>query len=352
MLAAGLARTSERGLYDVFRNRLTLPYTDPAGQVVGFITRKPPADTNDRNPKYLNSPTTDVFHKTHLPFGLDRAAVNALRAGADVVIVEGPMDALAINTATRHNGLVAFATGGTALTTSHLATLDRVAPLADRQVIVLMDNDPAGDAAAVKARTVLNTAGVDDATTLVPLGVKDASQLLQEQGPDALRDAVADRRPLEDLVIDHIVNQWPNPNHWVEPRINALREAAPIIAAMPTDQQHRQTIRLAHHLDLPLTTVVDKVGGETYAGPSVGSTNGADLDLPAPPSLGTNRDRLNPPEPNDDDYPRREQLSDPNETPSLATYIRDDEYRATTNYFNEIKVGANTINQASFELER
>ena len=81
ILAAGLARHSSRGgLIDFFHDRAVLPITRPQdGAVVAFIGRKHPDDTNDRAPKYLNSPTTTVFRKSDLPFGLtpqqvDRAA--------------------------------------------------------------------------------------------------------------------------------------------------------------------------------------------------------------------------------------------------------------------------------------
>jgi len=134
------------------------------------------------------------------------------------------------------------------------------APLTDRQVVVLMDNDTAGDAAAAKAHTVLAAASVDQPVTLVPLPVKDAAQLLQEQGPDALRRSLADRRPLADLVVDRVEKlhharwgrydqQTPSP----EARLNILWAAAPIVAVMPEAQQHRQNLRLAENLTCPLS---------------------------------------------------------------------------------------------------
>ena len=151
ILAAGLARHSSRGgLIDFFHNRAVLPITRPQdGAVVAFIGRKHPDDANDQSPKYLNSPTTMLFSKSDLPFGLTPRQVAALRAGADLVIVEGPMDALAVNVA--RPDLVAVAPLGTALTPGHLATLNTIAPLADRRVLLALDNDKAGRAASVRA---------------------------------------------------------------------------------------------------------------------------------------------------------------------------------------------------------
>ena len=97
-LAAGLIRRSSRGTYiDQFRDRAMLSITEPGGDVAGFIGRANPADTTGRTPKYLNSPGTDLFNKSELLYGLTTDSVAALQAGADLVIVEGPMDAEAIN---------------------------------------------------------------------------------------------------------------------------------------------------------------------------------------------------------------------------------------------------------------
>ena len=310
MLAAGLARTSDRGsVYDFFRNRLTVPYTDPDGRVVGFMTRKPPGDTNAHNPKYLNSPESELFHKRVLPFGLDLDAVAALRGGADVVLVEGPMDAIAVNTATGRRGLVAVATGGTALTADHLATLDAVAPLAHRQVLVVMDNDAAGDTAAAAAHTVLTRAGITAPVTVVPLPVKDASQLLQDQGPDALRAAMADRRPLEDLVVDRIEKihaaHRPRDVGTIEARLNILYSAAPIVATMTDEQQHRQALRLSEKLNLSTFTVLDHID-EYRATPSPRApATAGDLGLPTPPVLRTRRGDPAPPEPDQPHLPEQ-----------------------------------------------
>ena len=102
LLAAGLARPTSRGtLIHPFRNRLMLPIHDTTGQVVAFVGRAHPDDTDPRTPKYLNSATTDLFSKTELPYGLTPETITQLRSGANLAIVEGPMDALAVDAAAR-----------------------------------------------------------------------------------------------------------------------------------------------------------------------------------------------------------------------------------------------------------
>lgn len=67
---AGLARKGKSGgFYDTFRNRLMFPVIDVRGNVIGFSGRI----LNDGEPKYMNSPETIVFSKSHNLFGLNLA---------------------------------------------------------------------------------------------------------------------------------------------------------------------------------------------------------------------------------------------------------------------------------------
>ncbi|MCA9883390.1 MAG: DNA primase, partial [Anaerolineae bacterium] len=71
IVEAGLASQNDKGrVYDRFRNRLMIPIRDDRGRIVGFGAR---ALDPDDNPKYLNSPQSEVFDKSHLLFGLDVA---------------------------------------------------------------------------------------------------------------------------------------------------------------------------------------------------------------------------------------------------------------------------------------
>ena len=86
--AAGLATRSSRGtLIDRFRDRVMLPVHDAAGMLAGFTGRAHP-DAGPDAPKYLNSPETAAYKKSHLLFGLHQARP-ALARGAIPVIVEG-----------------------------------------------------------------------------------------------------------------------------------------------------------------------------------------------------------------------------------------------------------------------
>jgi len=298
LLAAGLGTTSRRGeVVDRFRDRAVLPITTPGGDIAAFIGRISPTHTdtdNDRpTPKYLNGPGTDIFSKRELPFGLNHNTVAALRAGADIVLVEGPMDALAITAAATaaDRPLVPIATNGTALTAEHLTALNNIAPLTERTVIEAFDSDPAGREAAFRAHTLLAAAGVHNAVSVTALTGKDPAQMLTDTDPAALLTVLDQQRPLADLVVDHILDRWPTADGTIESRYNALKEAAPHIAAMTHTQQYRQADRLTTALNKDPFTVLDAIAHadpiRTPAPNPAPTATAGGLGLPTPPVLSS-----------------------------------------------------------------
>jgi DNA primase catalytic core len=310
LVAAGLAKHSARGqIIDRFRDRAVLPITTEDGQVAAFIGRINPAhvDRGDyTTAKYLNGPTTDIFTKGDLPYGLNPASAQAIRGGADIVLVEGPMDAEAVNTAASaaSRNLVAIAPNGTALTAGHLAALNRIAPLADRTVIEAFDSDTAGRAAADKAHTLLAGMHIHAAVTVTGLTGKDPAQMLTDTGPAALLAAVDQRRPLTDATLDRIIDQYDTADGTVESRYHAMAAAVPVIAALPRDQIIDQTIRVAAAVPWDTDRAIDWVAQHipeqpapaTPPAPHPTTATADDLGLPPLPVLSTDRTPLAPPE--------------------------------------------------------
>ena len=255
--AAGLARRSQRGvLTDTFRDRAMLPIRSSDGTIIGFIGRASPS-AGPEVPKYLNSPATRLYDKSEVLFGLWEAR-GALAKGARPVLVEGPLDAIAVTTACpgRYAGL---APCGAVLTARQAEALDHAAGLSTTGVLVAFDADNAGRRAAVKAYHLLSP--LTDATTAVifPAG-QDPAQILQDRGPAALARTVDScTRPLADLVIDAEVGRWDRWLRYPEGQIGALRAAAPLIAAMPPAHVARQVGRLAERLGLDHPTVTEAV---------------------------------------------------------------------------------------------
>ncbi|OHA86334.1 MAG: DNA primase, partial [Candidatus Zambryskibacteria bacterium GWB1_40_5] len=112
MLAVGLIKQKEgtTSYYDTFRGRIMFPINDSSGRPVGFSGRILVSD--DKSPKYLNSPETVLFNKSEILFGLDKAKKD-IRLRDYSILVEGQMDLIMLHQIGMTN---AVASSGTALT--------------------------------------------------------------------------------------------------------------------------------------------------------------------------------------------------------------------------------------------
>lgn len=143
--AAGLlAGTEGERVYDRFRERITFPIRDTRGRVIGFGGRTyRNSEGGDGQPKYLNSPETEVFKKGRELYGLFEAR-RARRRLDTLVVVEGYMDVVAL---AEHGVDNAVATLGTAVGAAHFERLYRYVD----DVVCCFDGDEAGRGAAWKA---------------------------------------------------------------------------------------------------------------------------------------------------------------------------------------------------------
>jgi len=255
--AAGLARRSRLGtLIDTFRDRAILPIRAADGTVAAFIGRAP-SGAPPGTPKYLNSPRTALYDKSTILFGLYEAR-DELAGGARLVIVEGPLDAIAI-TAASAGRYVGVSPCGTALTRKHAAALRAAADLSPTGVLVAFDSDPAGQRAAIRAYHVLVQLTTETSAVILPSG-RDPAQILAEHGAGCLAEYLAIcSQPLADLVTDTELARW---SRWLphpEGQLNALRAVAQVIASMPPSHVGRQVARLASQLALDHAIVTDAV---------------------------------------------------------------------------------------------
>jgi DNA primase len=154
LLAAGLVRAREGGgAYDYFRSRLTIPIRDAKGRAIGFGARTLEVGGQ---PKYLNSSQSELFDKSHVLFGLDRAA-RAIRQAGEAVVVEGYTDVIRAHAAAYTNVVASL---GTALTAFQLTALRRHA----RVIVLALDADAAGQAATLRGLEVAREALEGDVT--------------------------------------------------------------------------------------------------------------------------------------------------------------------------------------------
>jgi DNA primase len=226
--AAGLARRSSRGtLIDHFRDRVMLTIRDERGMIAGFIGQASP-NAVPAVPKYLNSPETGCYAKGNLLFGLHEAR-SQLTAGAIPVIVEGPVDAIAV-TAAGQQRYAGLAPCGTALTNGQIAALATLAELDRVGVVMALDGDRAGRDGVVKAYQVLLPHTAKTLAAMLPAN-HDPAEIMQMRGTAALTAVLDHSEPLARVVIDAHLDRWSNQLDHAEGRLAAMRSAAQFVAS-------------------------------------------------------------------------------------------------------------------------
>lgn len=187
-----VGRRDDGRLFDRQWGRVTFPIRDGSGRIVGFGGRA----MDDRQPKYLNSPDSPLFHKGRILYGLFEARA-AIRAAQRVVIVEGYMDVLALAQAGIHN---AVANLGTALTEDQLRLAKRFGAM---ETVAFFDGDRAGRAAALRAFEICCAAGLLAYGAFLP-EEDDPDSFVRSRGVDATRDLLASPISLADFFLDTI----------------------------------------------------------------------------------------------------------------------------------------------------
>jgi len=171
-------RKEKNGYYDRFRNRLIIPIHSDTGALVGFGGRS----LDGSEPKYLNSPESELFNKSRLLYNLHRSK-DAMRRYDRAILVEGYFDAIAID----HAGVPGVvASMGTSLTTNQASLLRRFT----RKVILAYDSDNAGRNATLRAAPILLAAGLH-VEALDLQGEKDPDALVQKHGTDKFLEVLS-----------------------------------------------------------------------------------------------------------------------------------------------------------------
>ncbi len=178
-------RKEASGYYDVFRDRIIIPIHDVLGRVIGFGGRTLGAE----QPKYLNSPETEVFLKGKTLFALDKAK-NAISQCDQVVVVEGYFDAIALHAAGITNVVASL---GTALSMEQVRQVLRYTD--SKQLVLNFDADAAGTIAAERAIGEIAELAYKGEVQLKILNLpdgKDADEYLQGRQPEDYRKLLAD----------------------------------------------------------------------------------------------------------------------------------------------------------------
>jgi DNA primase len=267
VIAAGVAiHNEERGrVYDRFRHRFVIPIRDSKGRTIGFGAR---ALSGDQEPKYLNSPQSELFDKSRTLFGFDMAR-RAIRESETAIIVEGYMDVIQAHQAGYHNVVASM---GTALTRDHLQLVSKYAGC----LVLALDADAAGLKATMRGLDVAREELGDNQTYVL-----DASGMMRQAGklkldirvlhlpygkdpddfiratPDRWGEQVESALPLAEYLIQAATANLPA-NASVAEREAIAHDLLPLLMATENNiQQHANIQRLSLRLHLDEKTMLE-----------------------------------------------------------------------------------------------
>ncbi|WP_296621172.1 DNA primase [Marivirga sp.] len=178
---AGLIIKKEDKTYDRFRNRVIFPIHSISGKPIAFGAR---ILVNDKKqPKYINSPETDVYHKSEVLYGIAQAK-KSIRNEENCYLVEGYTDVISLHQSGVEN---VVASSGTSLTTQQIKLIGRYT----QNVTVLFDGDTAGLKAAMRGIDLILEGGLNVKVVIFP-DEEDPDSYSQKMGEEAFKSFLAE----------------------------------------------------------------------------------------------------------------------------------------------------------------
>ena len=173
-LAVGNRQSTESvKSFDRFRNRVTFPIHNVSGKVIAFGARILKSDKSQA--KYLNSPETEVYHKSNVLYGIFQAK-NTIRTKDVCYLVEGYTDVISLHQAGIEN---VVASSGTSLTIEQIRLIGRFT----QNITVLYDGDTAGIKASLRGMDMILEEGLNVKLVVFPEG-EDPDSYVQKIGSD------------------------------------------------------------------------------------------------------------------------------------------------------------------------
>jgi len=173
------------GFHDYFYDRVMFPVMNKRGRVIAFSGRM----LHQGEPKYLNSPETDLFHKGELLYGLPQA-LETVRKQNEALIVEGNMDVISLHEA---GFTQAMAPLGTAFTEEQIKLLWTMCD----EPVICFDGDGAGQKAmmrAVKRALPILRPGKSLRFAYLPNGL-DPDDMIRKRSARAFEEELKSARP-------------------------------------------------------------------------------------------------------------------------------------------------------------
>lgn len=243
---AGLAVRSQSSgrVVECFRSRIMFPIFDLKGDIVAFGGRiletgagRVPPKGDFVPPKYINSPESEVYHKSRNLFGFYQGA-KAIRDSEEVIVVEGYMDVIGCHQAGVENVVAPL---GTALTEEQGQILRRYV----KEVILLFDADAAGERAAQRGAEVLLEQGFFPTVANLPSG-KDSDEFLLTHSKDEFLNMIKRRISFVEFKLDVLSAQNQDAPVFVK-KAMLIQAVLPLIAKVENEVLKREMLKLVSH---------------------------------------------------------------------------------------------------------
>ncbi|HUW93671.1 MAG TPA: DNA primase [Bacteroidales bacterium] len=247
LVASGLTIDKEDYVFDRFAGRIMFPIHSLSGQVLGFGGRI--IKTDPRAAKYVNTPETEIYHKSRIVYGIFQAR-QAISKEDRCYLVEGYTDVLSMHEAGVEN---VVASSGTALTQEQIRLIKRFTP----NITMLYDGDQAGVKASVRGTDMVLEEGMNVRIVLLP-PTEDPDSYSKKVSNEEFRKYLADNetdfiRFKTKLLLDEAKSDPVR-------RANLVREVVRSIAVIP-DQINRTIYvkECSMLLSMPEEVVLDEV---------------------------------------------------------------------------------------------
>ncbi len=243
IVATGLGIKGDNGIYDRFRARIMFPVEDSSGRVIAYSARILPEFDDGKSGKYINSPETELYHKSNILYGFSHAK-SYIRKHNFSILVEGQFDVVMSHQSGFKNTI---AVSGTAFSgdiqkddgiPTHLGLLSKLSP----NMILALDNDEAGEKAQLRIIKEALPIGISLKLIKNISGSKDPADILSSDGgidvwKDILKQAL---HPVEALAI-RIINKNIERSLQIEMVKNVI---IPIIAILPSSVDKHESSRI------------------------------------------------------------------------------------------------------------
>ena len=268
--AGGQKLTINSQYYDRFRDRIIFPVADLNGKVVGFSARVAPGG-DETQAKYVNTPETEVYHKSKILYGIDKAR-REIRQKDFVLLVEGNTDVIAAWQAGLKNTV---AVSGTALTPEQINIIKRYTD----KIKMLFDMDSAGENATKKSIKICFEKEMEVQIVTLPEG-KDAAELAQKD-PEKLKAAVEKAKGAMEYFFEKTFSRY-DKNKVADKKAIAEELLAPIGNLASEIEKRHWIKKLAQDLEtdeavltdmLKKATLRERLGNQAPSAPISGAFN-------------------------------------------------------------------------------